>query len=39
MTAAEQRETDAHWMRQALAAADDARARGEVPVGTCIVSR
>ncbi len=25
-------------MRQALAAADDARARGEVPVGTCIVA-
>ncbi len=38
MTAAEERETDAYWMRQALAAADDARARGEVPVGTCIVS-
>jgi len=37
MTAAAQRESDAHWMRQALAAADDARARGEVPVGTCIV--
>lgn len=38
MTAAEERETDAHWMRQALAAADDARVRGEVPIGTCIVA-
>jgi tRNA(adenine34) deaminase len=38
MTAADERETDAQWMRRALAAADDARARGEVPVGTCIVS-
>jgi tRNA(adenine34) deaminase len=37
MTAAEERETDAHWMRQALAAAHEARERGEVPVGTCIV--
>jgi tRNA(adenine34) deaminase len=37
MTAAAERESDAHWMRQALLAADDARARGEVPVGTCIV--
>lgn len=37
MTAAE-RETDAHWMRQALTAADEARARGEVPIGTCIVA-
>jgi len=36
MTAAIQRD-DAHWMRQALLAAHDARARGEVPVGTCIV--
>ena len=38
MTAAAERETDAHWMRQALAAAHEAEARGEVPVGTCIVS-
>ena len=37
MSAAEGRETDAHWMRQALAAAYEARDRGEVPVGTCIV--
>ena len=39
MTAAMERETDAHWMRQALAAAREARERGEVPVGTCIVAR
>jgi tRNA(adenine34) deaminase len=38
MTAADERETDAHWMRQALVAAHEARLRGEVPVGTCIVS-
>ena len=38
MTAARERETDAHWMRQALAAAHEARERGEVPVGTCIVA-
>src|SRR5256885_6779842 len=37
MTAAEERESDARWMRQALAAAAEARARDEVPVGTCIV--
>ena len=37
MTAARERELDAHWMRQALAAAHEARERGEVPVGTCIV--
>jgi tRNA(adenine34) deaminase len=36
-TAAET-EVDEHWMRQALAAAQEAQARGEVPVGTCIVS-
>lgn len=33
-----QTEADAHWMRQALAAAHEARQRGEVPVGTCIVA-
>lgn len=33
-----QTEIDAHWMRQALAAAHEARERDEVPVGTCIVS-
>ena len=38
MTAADERETDAHWMRLALAAAHDARERDEVPVGTCIVN-
>src|SRR2546422_8774719 len=38
MIAAEERESDARWMRQALTAAHEARARGEVPVGTCIVS-
>ena len=38
MTAVEESETDGHWMRQALAAAHEARERGEVPVGTCIVS-
>ena len=30
--------SDEHWMRQALEAAREAQARGEVPVGTCIVS-
>ena len=39
MTAvAGERESDAHWMRQALAAAQEARERGEVPVGACIVA-
>ena len=38
MTAADDRETDAHWMRLALVAAHEARERGEVPVGTCIVN-
>ena len=38
MTAAGQPELDAHWMRQALAAADEARKRGEVPIGACIVA-
>ena len=31
-------EFDEQWMRQALAAAREAQAIGEVPVGTCIVS-
>ncbi len=35
--AAGEKETDAHWMRQALEAAFEARERGEVPVGTCVV--
>jgi tRNA(adenine34) deaminase len=38
MTAARERETDAHWMRQALVAAHEARQRGEVPVGACVVA-
>jgi tRNA(adenine34) deaminase len=29
---------DEHWMRKALDAAREAQTRGEVPVGTCIVS-
>jgi len=37
MTAADESETDAQWMRQALIAAHEARVRGEVPVGACIV--
>ena len=38
MSAAWERESDGHWMQQALRAADEARERGEVPVGTCIVA-
>ncbi|HEV7684262.1 MAG TPA: tRNA adenosine(34) deaminase TadA [Pyrinomonadaceae bacterium] len=38
MTAAGQPELDAHWMRQALAAAHEAGERGEVPIGACIVA-
>jgi tRNA(adenine34) deaminase len=38
MRAVQASESDAHWMRQALAAARAAHARGEVPIGTCIVS-
>jgi len=37
MTAAGEKELDSHWMRQAVAAASEAKARGEVPIGTCIV--
>ena len=37
MTAAGEKELDSHWMRQAVAAASEANARGEVPIGTCIV--
>jgi tRNA(adenine34) deaminase len=36
--AAEIEPDDEHWMQQALAAAREAQARGEVPIGTCIVS-
>jgi tRNA(adenine34) deaminase len=32
-----QTDIDAHWMRQALAAAHEAQQRHEVPVGTCVV--
>ncbi len=38
MTAAAKTETDAQWMRHAIAAAQEAEQRGEIPVGTCIVS-
>ena len=38
MKIAAQREVDEGWMRQALAAAREAQTRGEVPVGTCVVS-
>lgn len=38
MKAVDERENDAQWMRQAVIAAHDARARGEVPIGTCIVA-
>ena len=33
-----QQELDARWMREALAAAQDARARDEVPIGACVVT-
>ncbi|CAN5632118.1 MAG: nucleoside deaminase [Pyrinomonadaceae bacterium] len=38
MTAVVNTDLDAHWMRQAISAARDAEVRGEIPVGTCIVS-
>ncbi|HVQ37846.1 MAG TPA: tRNA adenosine(34) deaminase TadA [Pyrinomonadaceae bacterium] len=38
MSAAGESKTDEHWMRQALAAAHEARARDEVPVGVCVIS-
>ena len=38
MTAARERELDSRWMRHAVAAAAEAGDRGEVPIGTCIVS-
>ena len=37
MTAATNTDRDAHWMRLAIEAAQDAEARGEIPVGTCVV--
>src|SRR3982751_1944148 len=33
-----QQELDARWMREALAAARDARERDEVPIGACVVT-
>jgi tRNA(adenine34) deaminase len=33
-----QQELDARWMREALAAAQEARARDEVPIGACVVT-
>ena len=38
MVTAAEIEVDERWMREALAAAREAQARGEVPIGTCIVS-
>ena len=38
MDIAAKNEVDERWMRHALAAAREAQARGEVPIGTCIVS-
>ncbi|HUQ32598.1 MAG TPA: tRNA adenosine(34) deaminase TadA [Pyrinomonadaceae bacterium] len=38
MPNASEQERDAHWMRRALQAAHDAEARGEVPVGACVVA-
>ena len=37
MKTAAETEVHEHWMRQALAAAQEARSCGEVPVGTCVV--
>jgi len=37
MLNAVEQDRDAHWMRQALAAATEARTRDEVPVGACVV--
>ena len=38
MNAAAHLESDAQWMRQAVIAAHEARERGEVPIGTCVVA-
>jgi tRNA(adenine34) deaminase len=38
MAEGEESERDTYWMRHALAAALEARERGEVPVGACIVT-
>ena len=37
MLNAVEQDRDAHWMRQALTAATEARTRDEVPVGACVV--
>jgi tRNA(adenine34) deaminase len=38
MPDASEQEWDAHWMHRALQAAQDAEARGEVPIGACVVT-
>jgi tRNA(adenine34) deaminase len=38
MPDAAEQDVDAHWMRQALAAAREAGERGEVPIGACVVT-
>lgn len=38
MSTAAEIEVFEHWMRQALEAAREAKVRGEVPIGTCVVS-
>ena len=38
VTTAAETELEEDWMRQALIAAGEAQTRGEVPVGTCVVS-
>lgn len=38
MKTAAETELDEQWMRQAIGAAREASTRGEVPIGTCIVS-
>ncbi|HKR02834.1 MAG TPA: tRNA adenosine(34) deaminase TadA [Pyrinomonadaceae bacterium] len=37
MPDAAEQDLDAQWMRRALLAAEEARGRGEVPVGACVV--
>jgi tRNA(adenine34) deaminase len=38
MPDAVEQDGDAHWMRQALAAASEAQTRDEVPIGACVVT-
>lgn len=38
MPEAVEQDGDVRWMRQALAAASEARRRGEVPIGACVVT-